>query len=61
MTDVEIQDKILTGPPKGAEELVEMLERRMGSMKMVGERDDLLLDAAIFIKNILLVTQGQIR
>jgi hypothetical protein len=44
-----VRDKILTGNPKPGEELVAMLERRMGSMKLVGERDDLLLDSAIFI------------
>ena len=44
-----VRDKIFTGNPKLGEELIGMLERRMGSMKLVGERDDLLLDSAIFI------------
>ncbi len=39
--------KVMTGPPKAASELIARIERRMGSMKMVGERDDLLLDCAI--------------
>lgn len=49
---VPLADKVgalLTGNPKTGDELLVLLERRMGSMKMVGERDDLLLDAAIFV------------
>jgi hypothetical protein len=43
------EDRILTGPPLEGSEILARLERRMGSMKLVGERDDLLLDAAVFI------------
>lgn len=46
---VPASDKVFSGSFKTGEDLVARLERRMGSMKMVGERDDLLLDAAIFI------------
>ncbi len=42
-------DKVLSGPPLDGAELVARLERRMGSLKLVGERDDLLLDSAVFI------------
>jgi|SRR6185312_3631231 len=53
---VPIADKVgarLEGNPKSGEELLAMLERRMGSMKLIGERDDLLLDSAIFIARTL--------
>jgi hypothetical protein len=42
-------DEILTGPPTPGIELLAKLERRIGSMKLVGERDDLLLDVTLFI------------
>jgi hypothetical protein len=49
---VELEDKILTGPPTSAADLIIKLERRMGSMKLVGERDDLLLDSAVCIQRL---------
>ena len=47
------QDKIISGPPLEPEDLLARLERRMGSMKLIGERDDLLLDAAIFVASVI--------
>ena len=44
-----LTDQILNGPPLDGADLVSRLERRLGSLKLVGERDDLLLDAAMFI------------
>lgn len=45
-----MSDKIISGPPLSGDELLARLETRMGSMKLVGERDDLLLDAAMYVK-----------
>ena len=53
MTIVRDDSTVMTGPPKDGAELLARLERRMGSMKLVGERDDLLLDAAIYIASTL--------
>lgn len=46
-------DKIMTGPLTPPHELLAKLERRLGSMKMVGDRDDLLLECAVLIKGSL--------
>lgn len=45
-----LADKILSGPPLSGEQLLGKLETRMGSMKLMGARDDLLLDAAVYIQ-----------
>lgn len=48
-----MNDKIISGPPLSGEELISRLEARMGSMKLIGERDDLLLDSALYIQRTL--------
>jgi hypothetical protein len=45
-------DKIFTGPPKSGDELLAALERRLGSLKLVGERDDLILDCGLFVRSL---------
>ena len=49
IVEKSVNDKILSGPSLDGPELLARLERRMGSMKLVGDRDDLLLDAAVFV------------
>ena len=49
----ELQDKVISGPPLAPEELLKRLEKRLGSLKLNGERDDLLLDAAVFVKTFI--------
>jgi len=53
-----IADRILTGPPTPLDQLWLKMECRLGSMKLIGNRDDLMLDATIFIREMALAKAG---